>query len=177
MAWTARPVDVAFCPSCAAGLGTRETHEGERPFCADCSLTLYRNPVPMARATVVDGDELLLVELGEGPDEGSWAMAGGHCLPAEPPAETAARELAEETGLTVDADALELVGDGHLQLEDAGGMVSFNYAAPARAASGTVAAARDAAAAGWFGRGEIRSLDDGLRASGPGQLLDVLSEF
>lgn len=114
---------------------------------------------------------------GEGPDEGSWAMAGRGCLPAEPPAQTAARELAEETGLTVDADALRLVGDGHLQLEDAGGMVSFDYATPASAATGTVSAASDTAAIGWFDRGEIRSLDDGLRASGPGQLLEVLSEF
>jgi len=177
MAWTVAPVAIAYCPACGAELGARSTHEGDRPYCQACELTVYRNPVPMARATVVDGDALLLIEMGQGPDEGSWALAGGHCLPEEPPAVTAAREFREETGLAIDASALTLVGDGHLTFDDGATMVSLNYAAPRSAADGEVSAGDDAAAARWWSRAEIRSDPPLARASGRAQLLATIDRF
>ncbi|QLH81956.1 NUDIX hydrolase [Halosimplex pelagicum] len=173
MGWTVETDAVTHCPTCGAELGDRETSDGVRPHCAACDLTIYRNPVPMARATVVDGDDLLLVRLGVGEDAGKWALPGGRIEGGEPPRAGAARELEEETGLSVAPADLELLGDGFLDF-GAATMVSFNYAAPADAASGTAAAGSDAAAARFFSRAELRDLDAPFRASGRDQLLAAL---
>lgn len=177
MAWTVETDSAAHCLACGGSLTTRDTHEGERPYCDECEVTYYRNPVPMARATVVDGRRALLIVMGEGRDEGEWALPGGHCRERESPRVAAARELGEETGLSVDPGDLELVGDGHLQFEDGGSMVSFNYAAPLEAASGTVAAASDADAARFWSRAELDQLRPGpsLRASGVAQVRSAIT--
>lgn len=181
MAWTLETGTdseaVTYCPTCGEPLGSRTTHEGERPYCDDCDLTLYRNPVPMARATVVDGDRLLLIEMGRGPDEGSWALAGGHIEHDEPPQVAAARELAEETGLHVAPEDLQLIGEGFLVFEDGLTMVSFNYAASMAAAEGTVEAADDAADARFWSRDELETSTPLLRASGVDQLRSALDTF
>jgi 8-oxo-dGTP diphosphatase len=170
MGWTVETDAVTHCPTCGAELGERETADGVRPYCAACDLTVYRNPVPMARATVVDGDELLLIRLGVGEDAGEWALPGGRVEHGEPPRAGAARELEEETGLSVAPDDLRLLGDGFLHF-DATTMVSFNYAAPADAATGAVAAGSDAADARFVSRAELREVDAPFRASGRDQLL------
>lgn len=176
MGWTVEIESVEHCPTCGASLGTRETSDGTRPYCADCDVTVYRNPVPMGRATVVDGDSLLLVQLGHGVDAGDWALPGGRIEHDEPPRVGAARELEEETGLAVDPADFELVGDGFLDLDQTT-MVSFNYAAPAEAATGTVEAADDAADARFWTRTEIESIESALRASGRAQLLAAPDRF
>ncbi|HEX4224356.1 MAG TPA: NUDIX domain-containing protein [Pseudonocardiaceae bacterium] len=57
----------------------------------------------------ISGDELcaLVVKRGEAPHRGRWALAGGFVLPSEGLDEAARRELAEETGLTLDSVHLE----------------------------------------------------------------------
>jgi len=51
-----------------------------------------------AAAAVLDGDRLLLTKRS---DNGEWCLPGGGIDPGERPAEAAAREVLEETGLTV----------------------------------------------------------------------------
>ncbi|WP_238157928.1 NUDIX domain-containing protein [Kribbella voronezhensis] len=51
-----------------------------------------------AAAAVLDGDRLLLTRRS---DNGEWCLPGGGVDPGERPAETAQREVLEETGLTV----------------------------------------------------------------------------
>ena len=138
MVWTIEVADVSYCPLCGGSLSVRVTHDGDRPYCDTCNLTLYQNPIPIARATVVDGDSLLLIEIGDGRDEGEWALPGGHGKPNEPPSVTAARELEEETGLSVEPDALTLMGDGFLAFDNGESMVSFNYAVPMEEAEGVI---------------------------------------
>lgn len=177
MVWTIDCDEPAFCPTCGDRLGSRQRGGEPSPYCPSCDLTLYRNPEPMARATVVDGDSLLLVKLGVGVDAGAWALPGGRPEGDESLRAGAARELEEETGISVAPDDLTLVGDGFLDFGDGRTMVSVNYAAPARAATGSVEADDDAAAARFWSREEIATSPPLARASGREQLLDAIDRF
>lgn len=64
--------------------------------------------VDLVVLTVRDDDLCaLVVKRGEAPYRGRWALAGGFVRPAEGLADAARRELAEETGLTLDSVHLE----------------------------------------------------------------------
>jgi len=63
--------------------------------------------VPCAGAVVHDGaGRLLLIRRGQEPGRGLWSLPGGRCEPGESAAETAVREVREETGLEVAAGPL-----------------------------------------------------------------------
>lgn len=58
---------------------------------------------------IADG-HVLLIERDWPPFEGRWALPGGHIDPGETALDAAARELEEETGITVPAEALRHIG-------------------------------------------------------------------
>ena len=67
--------------------------------------------VDIVLMTVVDGDlRVLLIQRGEGPFEGDWALPGGFVLPYENLDEAAGRELLEETGIRPDQGYMEQLG-------------------------------------------------------------------
>lgn len=177
MAFTLPHNCAIFCPSCGDRLDSCEIDGRSLPRCADCDLTLYQNPTPMARATVVDETQALLIERGRGADIGEWALAGGHIEHDESPPVAAARELEEETGITVPPTDLTLIGDGFLDFGNGVTMVSFNYAAQTSAASGTVQADDDAADARYWSRQELVSETPLLRASGLDQVLTAMDDL
>jgi len=62
---------------------------------------VYDNARPCAGAVVVDGDRFLAIRRRRDPGAGLWDIPGGFCDEREHPADAAAREVLEETGLPV----------------------------------------------------------------------------
>lgn len=174
MAWTLEAERLRYCSVCGASVDQASAPGDRRVDCPECETRHYRNPVPMARATVVDGDRALLIERGRAPDRGTWALPGGHVEFDEPPAVAAARELAEETGIRVAPDDLSVLGTGFLEFEGGETMVSINYATALEHASGDLEAGSDASAARYWSRQELRNSPPLLRASGLEQVLEAI---
>jgi 8-oxo-dGTP diphosphatase len=121
-------------------------------------------PRPMLTADVVvlvgasEDARVLLIQRGNPPFAGSWALPGGFVEQGEQVAEAAPRELAEETGLRVDAGALELLGVYDTPGRDPRGWtVSVVYIARVPGES-AVAGADDASDARWFAVEELPEL-------------------
>lgn len=77
-------------------------------------------PIVCAGAVVRDGDgRLLLVRRGHAPSLGLWSVPGGRVEDGETPAQAAAREVLEETGLQVEiGDLLASVHIGDYLVHD-----------------------------------------------------------
>jgi 8-oxo-dGTP diphosphatase len=121
-------------------------------------------PRPMLTADVVvlaDASEdarVLLIQRGNPPFAGSWALPGGFVEEGEQVADAVPRELVEETGLKVDPGSLELLGVYDTPGRDPRGWtVSVVYIARVPAES-TVAGADDASDARWFKLEELPEL-------------------
>ncbi len=70
--------------------------------CLACGNTTYRNPLPVAVALVPAGSGLLLIRRAIEPRAGKLALPGGYVNYGETWQEAAAREVQEETGVTID---------------------------------------------------------------------------
>jgi 8-oxo-dGTP diphosphatase len=79
-----------------------------RELCPECGFVLYRNPVPGVGVLVEIEGKILLVQRGQPPFEGWWALPAGYIEADESVEEAAVRECKEETGL--DVELLELFG-------------------------------------------------------------------
>ena len=110
-------------------------------------------PRPMLTVDVVvltaaEPPDVLLIQRGNPPFEGLWALPGGFVEEGERVASAAPRELAEETGLRI--DDLELLGVYDTPGRDPRGWtVSVVYRARI-AGRESVAGADDAREASWF---------------------------
>jgi len=103
-----------FCPQCATALQWREQEEDvgqkSRLRCPACDYTHWNNPTPVLAAVVELSDRGGLVLLAR---NAAWsgrmfALITGFMEAGETPEQGVAREVMEETALTV--DALKLIG-------------------------------------------------------------------
>ncbi|MBD3349749.1 MAG: NUDIX domain-containing protein, partial [Candidatus Eisenbacteria bacterium] len=94
--------DLHYCPRCGAELTEREVRGQVRPRCDDCGYVFYTPPAPVTCAVVVRDGRALLVRRRYLPKAGQWCLPAGFVEPGESPAESAAREVLEETGLAVE---------------------------------------------------------------------------
>ena len=115
------------------------------------------HPLVGVGVVVIDEGRMLLVERGNEPLAGSWAIPGGKVRFGEALGDAAVREIREETGLVVELGKVvwigESLGEGdppehHLVLIDYSGKV----------AGGELKEGDDAAAAAFVPLDEVRSL-------------------
>jgi NADH pyrophosphatase NudC (nudix superfamily) len=103
--------DFRFCPRCATPLAwlslLEDGGEKMRLRCAACGWTHWNNPTPVL-AAVVERDGQILLARNAAWQNRMFALITGFMEAGESPREGMAREIAEETGLTV--HALTLIG-------------------------------------------------------------------
>jgi ADP-ribose pyrophosphatase len=110
-------------------------------------------------AVVFKEGAVLLVQRGQPPGEGSWAIPGGSVMAGETLQQAAEREILEETGVVI--HAAEPVHTFDIIEKDAGGRVRFHYVIVDLAAeyvAGTPRAASDAIDARWVSALELWQL-------------------
>ena len=103
-----------------------------------------------------DGEVLLLRRAGTGFFDGLYSLPGGHVEPGEALLEAAVREMCEETGLCLHADALEYVGVVHRRSDT--NRIDFFVRAKRFTGEPQIREPDKCDGLGWFGR-------DGLPAA------------
>jgi 8-oxo-dGTP diphosphatase len=110
-------------------------------------------PVPCAGVVCLRGGQVLLIRRGKAPLKGEWSLPGGRMEMGEGVAQTALRELEEETGVSAELLGLIDVVD---HFHDGGQAVLIDYAA--RWIAGEPAAGDDAMDARFFPIDEAMAL-------------------
>lgn len=93
-----------FCPACGGTLAARP--ETPHPRCSHCGHVVYLDPKTVACVVVDIGGKILLMRRKRPSDAGRWLLPGGYVNRGEPVKRAAVREIREETGLSVEPDAL-----------------------------------------------------------------------
>jgi ADP-ribose pyrophosphatase YjhB (NUDIX family) len=89
------------CPYCSTVLNTVEIGGRERLACGSCEFVHWNNPQPVTATVIPLDGGIVLVRRKFEPFVGDWCLPGGFIEATEHPAESAAREVFEETGLEV----------------------------------------------------------------------------
>jgi len=123
----------------------------------------YKYPRPMVTVDIAvfcqfDGElKVLLIQRGKPPYESKWALPGGFIEMDEKVADSAYRELEEETGLTgVSLEQFKTYGDPGR--DPRGRTISVVYSGFTSPSNAAVKGADDAKKAQWFSINEIPEL-------------------
>jgi 8-oxo-dGTP diphosphatase len=111
--------------------------------------------IPCVGAVIKDPDgRLLLIKRGHDPGAGLWSLPGGRVEPGETDQQAVAREVREETNLTVECRGL--LGRAELPGPDGTVIDVSDYLAVVT--GGELAAADDAADARWVAAADLECL-------------------
>lgn len=143
------------CPYCGAGLTAVDSPTVQR--CAACDDYVFHNPTPGGSVAVVDDDALLLVE--DFRYDRKWKVPSGRFEVGESPREGAIRELAEETGLSVDPADLTYFHDAAVEPEEDMHLTTVSFAAERAETTGSLRAGDDATDARFWTPGEFADSD------------------
>ena len=150
-----------FCPYCGTKLEAVDEPTVYR--CESCDDYVFHNPCPAGGVAVLDGERILLVEDFRGSDE--WKLPEGRVECGESPREGVARELREETGLSVDPEILTFFHDSAGEPVEDQHMVNVDFAVERSATTGTLEAGSDATDARFWSPAEFDDAAASLRAS------------
>lgn len=153
-----------YCHYCGGVLSPVDPPTAHR--CDGCGECVFYNPVPTSRVAVLDGDAVLLVRVDD-PDRDCWGTPGGVVEAAEDPDVTGARELAEETSLTVAPDDLVLFDARTFVKFEATHKTYLAYAVAADDVDGDPTAGAEVAAARYWTPAELAAADAALLSSWP----------
>jgi 8-oxo-dGTP diphosphatase len=120
-------------------------------------VRLYpERPVVGVGAVVLDGDRVLLIKRGHAPLKGQWCLPGGGVETGETLEQAVAREVLEETGLTVEVGPIVEVLDRISR--DADGRVEHHFVLVdfiCRNGGGLLRGASDADDAAWVALADL----------------------
>lgn len=138
--------EVNYCPRCATPVIQAERFGRQRAVCPQCGWVHFADPRVAVAVLILKQDEVLLVRRSNEPYRGLWTLPAGFVDAGEDPAEAAARECLEETGLVVKVLALLDVLSG--QEHSRGAHILIVYRG--EILSGELKAGDDAGEAGFF---------------------------
>jgi ADP-ribose pyrophosphatase YjhB (NUDIX family) len=103
---------MTYCTHCGRSL-VQKWIEGDlraRNVCVACNAIHYENPKVLVACAAYFEDRILLCRRAIMPAQGLWCLVSGFVEVGESLEEAAARELSEETGLSVPARNMRLAG-------------------------------------------------------------------
>ena len=146
--------DYKYCPRCATPVIREDRYGALRAVCPNCNWIHFFDPKVAAAVLVEqDGQVLLVRRVGE-PFRGFWSLPAGFINSGEDPAEAAARECLEETGLSVRVTRLYDIISGREHPNGADFVIVYQ----AEVIDGELQPSDDADAAEWFPRGSLPPL-------------------
>jgi 8-oxo-dGTP diphosphatase len=150
----AADVNFKFCPRCGAEVAHEDKFGMLRPVCPQCEWIHFVNPKVAAAVLIEQDSRVLLVRRANEPFRGLWTLPAGFVNGGEDPAEAAARECLEETGLIVNVTRVldVIAGREHKRGAD------FIIVYLAEVVSGELMPDDDADAAEWFARSDLPPL-------------------
>ncbi len=140
-----------YCPRCGAPLAEGIKFGRPRRFCRYCGFIHFVDPKVAVGALISDGTQVLLVRRAAVPKIGFWALPAGYMDADELPEEAVAREVAEETGLTIRVLGLPGIAPLAGWAERRGILLLYR----AEPVGGELAAGDDVSDVRWFERREI----------------------
>jgi 8-oxo-dGTP diphosphatase len=145
---------IKFCPRCGAEVMHQDKFGMVRPVCLQCGWIYFIDPKVAAAVLIERDGRVLLVRRAHEPYRGFWTLPAGFVNGGEDPAEAAARECLEETGLSVNVTGLLNVIAGREHKRGADFIIVYL----AEVISGELMPSDDADAVEWFARNELPPL-------------------
>jgi 8-oxo-dGTP diphosphatase len=143
-----------FCPRCATPVIPEQRFGAMREVCPKCGWIHFVDPKVAAAVLVLQNERVLLVRRANEPFRGMWTLPAGFVNGGEDPAEAAARECLEETGLSVRVTRVFDIVAGREHARGADFIIVYQ----AEVLSGEMAADDDADAVEWFDKNNLPSL-------------------
>ena len=143
-----------FCPRCGTAVVYEEKFGMIRPVCPQCGWIHFVDPKVAAAVLVEQEGRVLLVRRVNEPFRGLWTLPAGFVNGGEDPAEAAARECLEETGLSVRVKRVFDIVAGKEHPRGADFVIVYQ----AELVGGELHPADDADAVEWFPREDLPPL-------------------